>query len=78
MKVEQLKRPRIQDYAFSISTDWGNEGQYQLVEVLEWVILNVGSITEKTWDIRGLGSNKLTFYFSDESDAGMFKLRWTE
>ena len=76
MKIEQMKRPRIKLYAFSVTMPWGDTTQHELLEVIEWVILNIGSVTEKTWDLRGLGTNQLNIYFDDEKDSMAFKLRW--
>ncbi len=71
-----MNRPRIMPYAFSVTIPWGDTTQRELLEIIEWAILNVGSVTEKAWDLRGLGTNKLNIYFDDEKDAMAFKLRW--
>ena len=76
MKIQQMKRPRIKPYGFAITVAWGETAQFGLLEIIEWVILNIGSVLDGKWITRGLGTNELKVYFDEETDAIAFKLKW--
>ncbi len=80
MKIRQLERPKIKPYAFSVVAPWRSRDERQFIKVVEWIILNIGSIDDGTWDLRadlrGLGTNEIKVYFDDEKDSMAFKLRW--
>jgi len=81
LKIEQMKRPRIRPFAFKIVNTglhpWGGRSNdTQILEMIEWVILNIGTLKSNKWEIRGYGPSAMNVYFSNEEDASSFKLRW--
>ena len=80
IKVDQLKRPRIRPYAFKIKRPHLPFGSLskdkEMLKVIEWLILNIGTIETDRWELRGLNPSLTNVYFSDEKDAAAFKLRW--
>ena len=82
IKIKQLKRPRIRPYAFQVNRlglAWGaKSNDIEILQIVQWVIFNLGTIEENRWEFRGFGPSYLNIYFTSEEDAVSFKLRWVK
>ncbi len=79
--IKQFKSPRIRPYAFEIKSNadfMSDNMNNELIEVLEWVILEIGTIKSSLWELRWprRHSNFINLYIEHEEDAIAFKLRW--
>lgn len=80
LKIQQLKRPRIRPYAFKVKRpglNWGEKSNdKEILNVIEWIVFNIGESDSDKWEFRGYGPSFLNVYFTNEEDAIAFKLKW--
>ena len=80
LKIVQVGKPRIRPYAFKLSKVGlpfgGKSGNKEVLRVIEWLIVNIGSISSDKWELRGYSPAFMNVYITDATDAMAFKIRW--
>ena len=76
IKVKQMKKPRIMPYAFIVSDNdmFNNDIK---ARIYSWMGANVGEYGSPLWDTRTQNEFKINIYFTDETDAMAFKLKFS-